>query len=341
MKVVCIKEFEKFVQLRKQWNALLFRSEQNSLFLTHQWFEAWWRCFGGEYELEILTAVDEHDNLIAVAPLMAGDKDLYFMANHEVTDYCDFITLEDKTDDFFEIMLDHFEKHYSHILSIELINIPAGSSTLSSLPRFASKWSFSCEILESDVVPVLALPISYDTYIQSLSRKNRHELRRKLRRMESLGQIRIQRITDPQELNTAIQGFIALHRDSSLSKQEFWQKEGMSDFFMRLTHLFSLENWVELNLLYSKDELIAGLLNFVYADNLYFYNMAYHREFSSYSPGFFLFHHSIRQAIEEKREEADFLRGREKYKYSFGAKDSKIFSLTLTKKRQKSEDLCD
>ncbi len=341
MKVVCIKEFEKFVQLRKQWNRLLFRSEQNSLFLTHQWFESWWRCFGGEYELEILTVVDEHDNLIAVAPLMACDKNLYFMANHEVTDYCDFITLVDKTDEFFEIMLDYFEQHYSHILSFEFINIPAGSATLSSLPRFVSKRSLSCEILESDVVPILALPISYDTYIQSLSRKNRHELRRKLRRMESLGKIRIQKITEPQGFDRGILDFISLHKDSSLSKQEFWQKEGMSDFFMRLTHLFSLENWGELTLLYSKDELIAGLLNFMYENNLYFYNMAYHREFSSYSPGFFLFHHSIRQAIEEKRKEVDFLRGREKYKYSFGAKDSKIYNLTLSRSEKKSEDLHD
>jgi CelD/BcsL family acetyltransferase involved in cellulose biosynthesis len=341
MKVECIKEFEKFVQLRKQWNTLLFRSEQNSLFLTHQWFESWWQCFGRAYELEILTVVDEQDNIIGIAPLMAGDKNLYFMANHEVTDYCDFITLEDKTDDFFEIILDHFEQYYSHILSIELINIPAGSAALSSLPRFASKRSFSCEILESDVVPFLALPVSYDTYTQSLSRKNRHELRRKLRRMESLRQIRIQRITDPQELNTAIQGFIALHRESSFSKQEFWQKEGMSDFFRRLTHLFSLEKWVELNLLYSRDELIAGLLNFLYADSLYFYNMAYHKEFSFYSPGFFLFHRSIRQAMEEKKKVTNFLRGREKYKYSFGAKDSKIYNLTLSRSGKKSEDLHD
>ncbi len=341
MRVERIKEFEKFVRLRKQWDTLLFRSGQHTLFLTHQWFDAWWCCFGREYELEILTVVDERDNIIAVAPLMSRDKNLYFIANHEVTDYCDFISLADKTNEFYKAMLDHLEQHCPHILSIELINIPAGSATLSSLPRFASKRNFSCEILESEVIPVLNLPVSYDAYIQSLSRKNRHELRRKLRKTESLGQIRVQRITEPQELSTAIQDFIALHRESSLSKQEFWQKEGMSDFFRRLTQLFSLEKWMELNLLYSRDELIAGLLNFVYADNLYFYNMAYHKEFSSYSPGFFLFHHSIRQAMEEKKKVANFLRGREKYKYSFGAKDSKIYNLILSRSEVKSEDLYD
>ena len=129
MKVECIKEFKKFVQLKKKWNALLFRSRQNSLFLTHQWFESWWQSFGREYDLEILTVEDEHDNMIAVAPLMASNQNLYFIANHEVTDYCDFISTADKTDAFFEIFFDHLKQRYSHYFSVELINVPASSPT--------------------------------------------------------------------------------------------------------------------------------------------------------------------------------------------------------------------
>lgn len=339
MKIERLTEFEKFIRLRKQWNALLSRSEHNTIFLTHQWFEAWWRSFGKEYRIEILLARDDVGNLVGVAPLMTSKIGLYFMASHEVTDYCDFITGAGKIDQFYELLLDYFQKHYAHIKNAEFINIPSASRTLISLPHIAPEKNFSCEISEYEAAPILILPPSYDTYLGSLDRKNRHELRRKIRRLKSSGQVSIRRKTEPQELNAAIQDFIILHRESSASKQEFWKKEGMTDFFRLLIHLFSLEQWVEVNLLHFKDKLIAGLLNFVYADTLYLYNVAFDREFFSFSPGFILFDHSIKQAIEEEKKVADFLRGREKYKYFFGAKDSKIYKLSLTRKKVKSENL--
>jgi len=341
MRIERLEKFDKFIRLRKQWNELLFRSKQNTVFLTHQWFEAWWRSFGKEYEFSVLLARDDAGDLIGAGPLLASYDRLYFMANQEVSDYCDFIIDAEKIDQFYELLLDYFQEHSAYIRDVELINIPSASPTLISIPRIASERSFSCGISESEVAPILTLPSSYETYIDSLNRKNRHELRRKVRRLESLGQISIQTKREPQKMNAAIQDFIFLHRKSNASKQEFWQQEGMTDFFRILTHLFSLERWVEVNLLYFKDKLIAGLLNFVYADNLYLYNVAFDREFFSISPGFFLFNHSIRQAIEENKKVVNFLRGGEKYKYSFGAKDSKIFSLTLTKERCTSEDLCD
>ena len=80
---------------------------------------------------------------------------------------------------------------------------------------------------------------------------------------------------------------------------------------------------------------IAVLLSFRFDSTVYFYNVAYDKEFSPQSPGFALFHHAIAQAIAEKRDVADFLRGREKYKYFFGAKGSKIYSLKLERRDKK------
>lgn len=331
MKIERLEKFDRFIRLRKLWNELLFRSEQNTVFLTHQWLEAWWRSFGKEYEFSILVARDDDGTLMGAAPLMASDHRLSFVANQEVSDYCDFIIDAEKTDRFYELLLECLQQSYAHIINVELINIPSSSPTLISLPRIARGRGFSCSIFESETAPILSLPTSYDTYIGSLERKKRHELRRKLRKLESLGHISIQSKRDPQGLNAAIQDFIILHRESSASKKEFWKKEGMTDFFILLTQLFSLQQWVEVNLLYFKDKLIAGLLNLVYTDNLYLYNVAFNREFSPFSPGFFLINNTIRRAIEENKKVVDFLRGREKYKYSFGAKDSKIFSLILKK----------
>lgn len=334
MKVERITSYERFVETKKDWNQLLSRSGQNSPFLTHQWFDAWWQCFGQNKALEILLFRDESGSLVGIAPLMVSDEVLRFMASHEVTDYCDFISYPEKRTEFYSNLSDHFQRSYSKFSRIELINIPEASSTLSDFRRLAAQCHFMCEVEESEVVPVLILPNSYEEYIQSLGRKSRHELRRKLRKLETLGQIRIEQITKPEELSDAIKEFIFLHRKSSPAKHEFWQMHGMSDFFRKISHLFSSENWVELNMLYVEDKWIASLLNFQYEDTSYFYNIAYDKDFSAFSPGFCLFDHSIRQAIAKNKRVADFLRGREKYKYFFGAKDSRIYNLILKKRER-------
>jgi len=180
------------------------------------------------------------------------------------------------------------------------------------------------------VAPALILPSSYETYVSGLSRKNRHELRRKLRRTDSLSNVRVNRIIDTGELESSIEAFIELHRKSNIEKEKFWEKKGMPDFFKEIIHQFSLKKWIELNFLSTEDKLVASLLNFSYSDEISFYNVAFDAEFAWYSPGFYLFNHSIKQAISEKKTKVDFLRGREEYKYHFGAKECKIYDLILT-----------
>ena len=142
-------------------------------------------------------------------------------------------------------------------------------------------------------------------------------------------------IGDEVELESAIEAFIALHRESSPLKEKFWETRGMTNFFREMTYRFFLQDWVELVFLWHEDEMMAALLNFVYSNQIYFYNSAYSRDFARYIPGIFLFNHSIGKAISEGREKADFLRGREEYKYYFGAEDSKIFCLKLIPQESK------
>ncbi len=210
------------------------------------------------------------------------------------------------------------------------MNIKSTSQTLDILPRMASEWGYSCSKTEIEVAPLLELPSSYEAYLENLSKKKRHELRRKLRRMESLEGIRVEKITDTKNLLTFIDKFIALHRQRNPSKAKFWEKPRMTAFFHEMAHRFSLRKWIEMNVLFHEDRILAALLSFTYADRIYFYNVAFDKDFARYSPGIYLFNHSLQEAISTGKKCTDFLRGREKYKYYFGAEDSKIFRLILT-----------
>jgi len=330
MKVECIRDPESLEELKDAWNELLFSSKQNCIFLTHEWISSWWKCFSEDNSLEILIFKDEKGSLTGIAPFMIKNKILRFIASQEVSDYCDVITHNERREEFHENLLSYFKKNYPDVEKIELMNIKSSSPTLSFLPRLAHEHGYSSSCNETEVAPLLELPSSYDDYMASLSKKNRHELQRKLRRMESLEGVKITKIADTKQLQSSLVKFIDLHKEGSPSKEKFWGKKGMSDFFQEIASRFSLQKWVELNLLFYEDSIMAGLLNFSYSDQILFYNVAFDKDFARYSPGLFLFNHCIKEAISEGKRKADFLRGREKYKYYFGAEDSKIFRLILT-----------
>jgi CelD/BcsL family acetyltransferase involved in cellulose biosynthesis len=344
MKVERVKDLESLEELKDKWNELLFSSEQDCIFLTHEWISSWWKCFSEGNSLEILIFKDKGGSLAGIAPFMIkggldksspynNGRTLRFIASEEVSDYCDFITLDERREEFYENLLSYLKTNYSDIDKIELMNIKSSSPTLNFLPGFAPEYGYSSSCNESEVAPLLELPSSYEDYIKSLSKKYRHELQRKLRRMESLEGIKVTKITDTKELQSSLETFISLHREGSPSKERFWKKKGMSAFFLEVASRFSRQKWVELNFLYHEDRIMAALLNFSYSDQVYFYNVAFDKDFARYSPGLFLFDHCIKQAISESKNKADFLRGREKYKYYFGAEDSKIFRLILTPRK--------
>jgi CelD/BcsL family acetyltransferase involved in cellulose biosynthesis len=329
MKIEQIKSIHRFEEIRNAWNELLYSCEQNSIFLTHQWFYSWWRWFSKGKSLEILLFRNSSGTPVGIAPLMRENDILSFMASREVTDYCDFIIGDGKEGEFFETLLDFFRSQYPGTHKIRLINFRQTSKTLLFLPQLAAKYDFSCTVSELEVAPALSLPASYEDFLAFLSRKNRHDLRRKLRRMEELEGVKTVKVVDAVGLQNSINSFIQLHRRSDTSKEEFWQAQGMADFFREIALQFSPQGWVELFLLVHNENIMAALLNFIYEDQILFYNVAYSKDYAWYSPGLLLFHQRLKEAIQEGKKEADFLRGREKYKYYFGAKESKIFDLTL------------
>ncbi len=336
MRIEKIWTLKRLVEVRDEWNALVESSSQNCVFLTNEWFCTWFESFGESYQLYILLFMDQKNRLFGAAPLMKVEGRVQFMASHQVTDYCDFIIEQGREEDFFGIFLKYWRKELEQKNYLHLINIREESPTLSMLPQMADEHHLKHSVLETEVALGLNLPLTYESYIESLDRKNRHELLRKKRKIESQRDLNHKKVNDPLGVGKKIDLFIKLHRKSSSSKREFWQKKGMEQFFRTITALFSTNGWIEFNSLHFQDDLAAMLLNFVYHDEIHFYNMAFNPNYAPFSPGIYLFNQSIRQAIEDNLRRADFLRGREKYKYYFGAEECKIMDFFMSKKEMNS-----
>ncbi len=318
-----------FIRLGSAWNRLVEESENPSVFLTHEWYSSWLDSFSEEGSLNIVIAREEGGQLAGIAPCIHSKGRLQFAANSEVTDTCDFIIQKGKTRDVLYFLLAGMKKMIQPGSCISLINIPEISPTSAYLDEAAGQCGFSCFKRKSETAPVLNLPGRFQDYLASLKRKNRHEMKRKVRRIEKEPGLTLDTLSLPDQMNKGIPAFIRLHANCGDEKQSFWQKSGMERFFHNLADKLSRRGLAELNMLFKEDNLIGALFNFYYLGNLYFYNVAYHPQYARYSPGIYLFFKRIEKAIKAGTSEADFLRGREKYKYAFGAEDRWLYHWEL------------
>ena len=333
MRIQIIQEHEEFAGLREDWDRALQGCTRPDLFLTFDWFLSWWENLSQGYALNLILLTDEATGSLGIAPLMRRGDVLSFLAGHEVTDYCDFLFPRGREGEFLEALLAHVAQSPTGISCMELINLRPESPTLSLVSELAPAVGFRCRQEKSEETLLLRLPASYPEYAACLSRKCRHELRRKVRRAVAVPQARVERASRPEEVGPAMEAFIALHREGNPEKGRFREKPGMPDFFRDVASRLAEQGLIELLSLYAGGEAgpAASLITARYGKTMYFYNVAYAQAYAAASPGYYLFDLAIRKAIAEERELADFLRGREKYKLDFGARSSTLYSLKLDK----------
>ncbi len=340
-----------FQSLREEWDDLLPRSLGDTLFQRPAWLAAWWQVFGTEGSLRLITVRDEQGRLAGVAPFFLADisadpsepvpnlsyerpvpnpaatvhRTLLFVGGTEVSDYLDLVVEPAAAPAVHEAVWHAIVHEIEGWEWIDLHCLPAGSPTAGRLGSLAGAAGLSVAVAQEDVCPVIALPPSWHEYLGLLNRKDRHELRRKMRRAELSGQMQLAEANDPAALDGQVATFMALHEASTPDKADFMRDPRMRRFF-HLVAGMALENgWLNLSFLSLDGLPAASMFCFRYRDSVLVYNSGFEpRAWSSLSPGVVLLGHQIKQAIEGGRREFDFLQGDERYKYDLGAQDRPI-----------------
>jgi CelD/BcsL family acetyltransferase involved in cellulose biosynthesis len=268
----------------------------------------------------------------AARPLEAaprlGERVVRLAGGVAVADYLDIIAPVGRERDAWAAVLAYWAGRADDWDVLDLHSLPpaAASAVRCAAASAGTVW---CGVEET--CPVLALPGTWDDYLAGLGKKDRHELRRKLRRAESHPEpLTWKLVNKGPELAAALETFIALHRRSDEAKARFMTPI-MVTFFHRLLAAFAPTGRMEVATLYAGDQPVAAYLSFRQAARLLLYNSGYDPRYGGYSAGFALLVYRIRQAIEEGVQTFDFLRGDERYKYDLGAQDQFIYRVIIRK----------
>ena len=313
-----------------EWERLLATNPTASAFSHRAVHEAWWIGYGAEATDVSLAVYDAAGALHAYLPLMRRPDGVRYLG---ATYHIDYATvLIDLTSAESAGAIDALVTHlYADTSALDLRRLrradQAHEMLMSALAANSARTA-TTKIEEPAPSIDLTNITTFDEHLERIDKKDRHEIRRKVRRGEGAGvtiSAKAHAIDDLAE-------FIKLHRARWGHHGLFTEdaKGARDETFMR--ELF--------------DRAPEGLIMIIVARNLEFgafaaglflrdatgiryWNAGGELAAHSLSPGILLFAHGLQMAIAERKQVFDFLRGNESYKYEVGATNVDVLMITV------------
>jgi CelD/BcsL family acetyltransferase involved in cellulose biosynthesis len=330
-------------ELREPWRDLLAHSRFDTVFFTWEWQRTWWKHFsapGGRDSLRDpqlrLVAIEEEGRLVGLAPLYresfegpqgATGTRLRLGGGPDVTDYQDVIARHDRESQVAEGLCAYLVGPQAEPWDrLDLHNLVSDSPWLTDVAPALRARGLVVHAGHHCVAPCVDLPDSFDGYLTQLNKHERHELRRKTRRLAERGyQFET---AGPDEASAHLAVFAELHRRSPGAKGQFLTAQ-MEEFFRDIGAQAAERGWLDLHTLELQGRPAASIFAFTYAEAINLYNSATDPAVASLSPGVVAIAECIRSAIAAGIKTYDFLRGDEHYKYQLGGKDRELWRLQV------------
>jgi CelD/BcsL family acetyltransferase involved in cellulose biosynthesis len=326
-------------KLRGEWEDLLARSDNGSIFGSWEWAEACWKYGAPGRQPLVLVARADDGRLAAVLPLARASR---FRVLHTLEaigctqmgypmgDYGGLVSERGMETAAWPAMLRYLKK--SRWSMLDLRNVKGrgqgvegkgtGDDYFSQAPVVSD--DFKVRTQTADVCRVVPLPGTWDEYMAGLSSNGRQNLRRKLRKLEADGhRIEVVASDDQAKRAEAMEAFFRFHQDR-------WENDpsggGFPDNWVRVLHRYlagslAVAGKLDLRLARSAEgEIVAVIYNFRQGGVGYYYHLGASQDerWHPYSLGTCLLANSIEAAIADGCHTFDLLRGDHDYKRHFG-----------------------
>jgi CelD/BcsL family acetyltransferase involved in cellulose biosynthesis len=315
-----------FSSLETSWSELLADSAINHVFSTYQWQRAWWQVFGAGYEMMLL-AIRQDGRLAGIAPLKRDKEGISFIGSKDVCDYIDFIARRGNEEEVIASLWEHLDS--VDWRRIELHSLLPGSLAMYYFIPLAKKKGYSVDVSQEDVSPELILPSSWEEYLESLNKKDRHELRRKMRRLDKENP-HFFTLDSPEQISQSLEEFFRLFKLSAGEKAGFMTEQRKA-FFEAIVRNLGEKCYIRLSCLKLGKTRVSYVMWFEYQNQLFLYNSAYDPDYAALNVGLILKVNCLKESIERGMKRFDFLRGDERYKYELGGRDVPVYQCLISR----------
>ena len=339
-----MNEVRDFDSVQPIWNSLVEKTRfSNNVFLTYDWLSIWWKHFGGQRKLFLLTA-EENDEVIGIAPLMFSKykfpalgtiRKIEFVGTRH-SDYNDFIVSRSES-----YVLSQFMNYISNREKwdwIELKEIPENNNLKDLLTDVSSNFDLKQRVC--NLCPYVALPKKFDTLRRTFGKNLRQNLNRYVRKISHNHNLELKRYDEagfsPKE---AMNLLIKMHNQKwrSEGKPGAFADENFRDFHRDVAECMAQKDWLAIYFLTLDGEPIASQYNFEYSGKMYYYLAGFLPEYADFSVGNLLIMFLLKRCIERGFTEYDMTRGDERYKMQWTSRTRKNYEVRLVRKKLTSE----
>ena len=276
-----INYFESFEEIQSEWE-YIFKNNHNRDNIFFNFFDLkkiWWEIFQNNKKRLFIVSNTEKS---IIAPLIEENGLITFVGDKDLFDYQDFIF---KGEVSFQFLKDFFGYCFNNLNAkiIKFESIQETSSTLKIIKELHINSEFFIKISDEDVAPFVNLPQSWEQFLFFLSKKNRHEIKRKLRRFENEANTETLVISDKKNVIAVLNDLIELMKQDE--KKRIFFTEERQYFFRKIVELFSEKDLLRIVITKVDNVISAGSINFNNGYSNLLYNSGYNFDHKSLSIG--------------------------------------------------------
>lgn len=329
--------------LAGRWNTLLASSASDTVFLTWEWCEAWWKNYGGGRELSVW-AVWDQEELIAIAPFFVdvvrrwGSRwqALRLIGDgSNDSDYLDCMIRRGREKEVTAALVRVLAANQEDWDWLEFHGTPAASPCLAAVLECAREqdWRFSCEPIPCATLP---LPRRWEEYLKSLQPRFRSKVRSGLHLMQERFRSVPRACNTPEEIESWLPVLFDLHARRWQTREQSGVFTGAAkrSFYRDLSVAALPRGWLAFHRLEWGERPLALQYGLMYNNRFHLLQEGYEPAFAQLRPGLVLRAFLLRTWMEQGIEEYDFLAGTALHKMDWGAQIKQSARLVLAPSRK-------
>jgi CelD/BcsL family acetyltransferase involved in cellulose biosynthesis len=324
--VSVVEDLSGLDDLRPEWDDLLERAREASPFISWDWLEGWWGCYGLRKGLRLHT-VRRAGALVGVLPLYlesirtAGVQwrrlRLVGTGGDTNPDYLGaLLDPEDETLIARRLLESALGDDAWDVLSLS--DVREGSTLVGAFIDVTARRRLPIRVGPPTRITVVPLPESWEVLLKGLERHWRQEVQRRRRRIEEHGG-RWFVWQDPASLDRAFDRLAELHRmrwRQRTGPHAFSSPEYLA-FHREVMHRFLHRGWLRLFALQLGEEIVAMRYCFRFRDEVFAFQTGFDPAHQRLGPGGVLMSYALEHSIGEGARLMDMLKGEYPHKDSW------------------------
>ena len=312
--VQSIKDVLEIGRIKERWKTLQENCLRFSSYLSFEWYFSALQTIDRD-KSPYLLLFTSRDKDLGLAPLIHKEARFIGKAFHRIsfvnnlyTQYQGFL-YKNHFENIFSGLINQLLKDYGQCFVLDLNELRLNRDEEDVIEGFIEKNAFVMEKRKKPGCLNLVLKKSFEETVQSLKRHTRKEFRRKIRRLNRMGQVALERIQGSDNISKHLDTFFRI-------RQRGWKgKEPHPDFLSKICEVFEEADKLYFYALTLDTQPISYLICLRGADVMYGLETTYDQDFAACSPGIVLFYRFIESLFTMPGiREFDLGRGEEQYK---------------------------